>query len=247
MAEKLADSLLQDFMGKFYGYGDYYAKYWFIGMEEGGGTNFDEINNRVNVWKSRGSRELEDVAQYHDAIAAPKNYFGDNPVLQSTWRRLILVYLGLTNSEVDDKQVREYQGKNWGRWDSKTCLLELLPLPSRSTRKSDWLYAQYSDLPCLISRQKYKDCYIEDRKKHLKRKVHENIGKVKSIIFYSFSYLKYWQEIAGITFDKCETPMYVGKREGTVFAAILHPNYWRTTDEYFKHIARLLRDKIDNC
>jgi hypothetical protein len=43
----LEPELLQDFICGFYGYGNLGAKYWFIGLEEGGGTSIDEIQHRL--------------------------------------------------------------------------------------------------------------------------------------------------------------------------------------------------------
>lgn len=62
------DHLLTEFMNKFYGYGNFATPYWFIGMEEGGGDSFEEVAQRLTVWKQRGRRELEDVADYHMAL-----------------------------------------------------------------------------------------------------------------------------------------------------------------------------------
>ena len=53
MTELFNDQLLNEFVEKFYGYGDYNGQFWFIGMEEGGGNSFSEIDNRLNAWKTR--------------------------------------------------------------------------------------------------------------------------------------------------------------------------------------------------
>jgi hypothetical protein len=62
------DQLLLDFMNAFYGYGNYKAPYWFIGMEEGGGDSFEEVTKRLSVWDRRGRRELEDAAEYFEEV-----------------------------------------------------------------------------------------------------------------------------------------------------------------------------------
>lgn len=36
-------------MHHFYGYGNYQADYWFVGMEEGGGDTFDKVSKRLAV------------------------------------------------------------------------------------------------------------------------------------------------------------------------------------------------------
>ena len=42
------DELLQAYIDTFYGFGKYEGKYWFIGMEEGGGGTFEEIESLFN-------------------------------------------------------------------------------------------------------------------------------------------------------------------------------------------------------
>jgi hypothetical protein len=37
-------------MRGFHGYGNLGAKYWFIGLEEGGGTSLDEVRLRLKTW-----------------------------------------------------------------------------------------------------------------------------------------------------------------------------------------------------
>jgi hypothetical protein len=46
----LNDQLLEAFMSGFYGFGNYQARYWFIGMEEGGGNKPDDIARQLDIW-----------------------------------------------------------------------------------------------------------------------------------------------------------------------------------------------------
>ncbi len=39
---KLDELLLEEFIHTFFGYGDYQAEYWFVGMGESGGNSFNE-------------------------------------------------------------------------------------------------------------------------------------------------------------------------------------------------------------
>jgi hypothetical protein len=61
MTDLFDDQLLSEFVQNFYGYGNYSGQFWFIGMEEGGGNSFSEINTRLAVWANRGRNELEDL------------------------------------------------------------------------------------------------------------------------------------------------------------------------------------------
>ena len=49
MTELLNDQLLTEFFQNFYGYGNYRGQFWFIGMEEGSGNSFSEINTRLSA------------------------------------------------------------------------------------------------------------------------------------------------------------------------------------------------------
>lgn len=49
--ETFNDDDLSQFMKTFYGYGTLSAKFWFIGMEEGGGNSFTEVQARLSAWE----------------------------------------------------------------------------------------------------------------------------------------------------------------------------------------------------
>ena len=140
----LNDTLLQDFMTTFYGSGNYSGDYWFVGMEEGGGNDLLQVTNRLNAWIELGKTELVDINQFHVKIN-PHQYFRDPVKLQRTWMqqaRIVLASKGLPSSILD---VKAYQRDMLGRKTKETGLLELLPLPSPSTKV--WNYALWSVFP----------------------------------------------------------------------------------------------------
>lgn len=132
MPQPFDDQLLHTFMHGFYGYGNYQADYWFVGMEEGGGDTVQEINQRLTVWDQRGRREVEDVAEYHLALGII-HPFVEKAKLQPTWAKLIRVLLSIEGLSPTKEEVRRYQQQQWARSNGNVCLLELLPLPSPST------------------------------------------------------------------------------------------------------------------
>lgn len=92
----LNDDLLQHFMTTFYGSGNYAGDYWFVGMEEGGGNDLDQVTARLNAWVELGEAELVDIYQFHIKINYPE-YFTDPVKLQRTWMqqaRIILASKG---------------------------------------------------------------------------------------------------------------------------------------------------------
>lgn len=131
MATSLSPDVLAAYMRTFYGYGAWTAKYWFVGMEEGGGSTLEEIARRVRAWRRRGRRDLEDLRDYHLAIDAPR-YFAGKPPLQRTWRALLRVVLAARGAAVDLDILRAYQSTLLGRAatpDAETALIEVLPIP----------------------------------------------------------------------------------------------------------------------
>src|SRR5438874_12056489 len=50
------------------GHRRYEADYWFIGLEEGGASSIGDLAKRIEVWRQLGSREIEDVYAFHDAL-----------------------------------------------------------------------------------------------------------------------------------------------------------------------------------
>lgn len=235
MTELFNDQLLNEFIQNFYGYGDYNGQFWFIGMEEGGGNSFSEVNRRLNVWSIRGKHALEDLAQYHAEIGLTQ-WFNDQPKLQPTWNKLIRILLSSNGQVPTTMQVREYQKILLGRRNADTCLLELLPLPSPSTKL--WLYTQHSQLPYLNSRKIYTQYCLQTRIKYLQDKITQY--KPKVVVFYGYKYYKFWQIIAGNNLRQGSEKIYSGYNGITFFVMTKHPATQGVTNEYFDRIGRLV-------
>ncbi len=118
-------ALLDDFMRRFFGYGSWNARLWFVGMEEGGGGTSEEIEKRIAAWDR--SDDLADLKVYHKAIGGFP-WFSQRPKIQSTWSKLIRVVLAAPPPST-------------GHW-----LYEAFGLPSIATRE---LYER-STLPVRI-------------------------------------------------------------------------------------------------
>jgi hypothetical protein len=123
--QKLNDEILEKFMKRFFGYGNWNADVWFVGMEEGGGKDIEEINCRLNSWNKRGQKHLEDVSEFHkDFDEEIWNQFSvDKSILQSTWSKLIRIFLTYKDRPSDTKDIRKYQTTQWGRISGETCII----------------------------------------------------------------------------------------------------------------------------
>lgn len=240
----LDDTLLEAYINSFYGYGNSTAKYWFVGMEEGGGNSLEEIETRLNLWDKRGRNELEDLFEYHQALGVLK-YFGEKPKTQSTWKYLIRLLLSAENQPFTlDKlidEIKSYQANQLGRKAGETALIELLPLPSPSVNQ--WTYGEWSSLPYLNTRKSYRAYCLPKRIRFLQQRILD--CQPRHVIFYGSGYATYWEAIADTKFQPIEVgnfQAYVGKKSGTRFVMTVHPAARGITYEYFEKIGELIRD-----
>ena len=51
------------------GSGNYGGDYWFVGMEEGGGNELDQVSARLNTWIELGETKLVNIYNFHIKIS----------------------------------------------------------------------------------------------------------------------------------------------------------------------------------
>ncbi len=241
---QIDDVNLVKYIQKFFGYGNYDSDYWFVGMEEGGGNSFEEINSRLTHWVNGGEEELEDVAEYHQKFGMGY-FFEDNPKNQSTWNKLIRIILAKEGSKLDLVGVKSFQKTELARTNSNNCLIELFPLPSPST--NDWLYHEISNIDYLKSRKAYKNYLINVRIKNIQEKIQYHSPKM--VIFYgnNTEYRKYWSLVANTLFMQVDIggkTAYTAEKDGTLFIIVNHPVSRGITNEYFHNIGKLATQKL---
>ena len=120
---------------KFKGYGNPAGRYWFIGMEEGGGS-LDELLMRADQFD-----EVQDLDSAQRLID-PK--VDRCKLVTSTWTTMCQIVGKLSGvtawSDTDHGGfVRTYQSNRLGRCNDETFLTEILPLPKKNSK--DWPYA----------------------------------------------------------------------------------------------------------
>tara|TARA_B100000315_G_scaffold233353_1_gene246406 strand:- start:4412 stop:5110 length:699 start_codon:yes stop_codon:yes gene_type:complete len=105
----------------FEGYGSKTAPYWFLGMEEGGGS-MEELRERAK----RFDHPVEDLC-----AALAKIGWGDMRRYVPTWRVMSTLIMAMGNSPKwqEKSSAIEYQATKLGRADGETFLTELMPLP----------------------------------------------------------------------------------------------------------------------
>jgi hypothetical protein len=209
----LNDQLLEAFINGFYGFGNYPAQYWFIGMEEGGGNTLDAISKQLDIWDKWDRKELLDVAAYASEMKITR-WYGDRPKLQPTWKHLIRIFLTAEGKPVDAETMRQYQKNVWGTEEGNTCLLELLPLPAPSI--ASWLYGEISTLPYLASRKTYREYVTPLRITHLQNRMMQY--QPKAVIFYGSGYDSHWKRVAGIdSWEKSPEGVSFAVNNSTIF------------------------------
>jgi len=230
------DELLGKFIETFYGYGNFQGKYWFIGMEEGGGKDFKDVEKRIDIWSQREQKEIDDLAEYHIDIMGA---WGKQ--LQGTWKKLIRIVLSAKGEEnINVEDVRKYQFEELGRIGKETCLLELLPLPSPSL--AHWIYKDHSLLTYLFDRVQYEKHCLENRINKISEKIKEH--QPKAVVFYGTGYEYFWRkitkQITDIEFLATSEGFLTCRNSQTVFVISQHPVAFGATNEYFHNIGKLI-------
>ena len=193
---------VEKYMNSYYGFGNWNSNIWFVGMEEGGGQDEDEVNKRIESW-STTKKDLIDNKAHHERIGITQ--FFDRGVLQKTWMRLIRLKLSIEGklsgiSSEDTEMIREIQKNSWGRLDSDNALLDLFPLPSPNAK--DWFYNEkfnWTEIEYLKNRETYRNELETPRINYLYKKLTKHAPRL--VIFYSKEYTSYWNKIVRSDFD----------------------------------------------
>ena len=240
--ETFNDADLSQFMKTFYGYGNLSARFWFIGMEEGGGNSFAEVQARLSAWKQLRKPELADLRDFHLLLRMPE-FFTPPVKLQRTWMQISRIKLAAEGKPHSIEELRTYQQNRLGRINGKTCLMELLPLPS--PRTSAWAYAQWSTLPFLTMREAYHQSILPRRIAHIHKQILEN--EPQAVIFYGIGYNSYWQTIAGkeVEFQE-QGDFWSAITSRTIYLMIKHPNARRLSNKYFENVGTYIHDHLQS-
>lgn len=184
--------------------------------------------------------ELLDVRSFHEKIKMNR-WFGATAKLQTTWNKAIRIFLASQGINPTQEMVRTYQSEQFARVNSETCMLELLPLPSRSI--SHWIYADYSSLEVLQNRPTYLKEIAPIRTRYLKNKVAS--FKPRWVVFFGANskYQQHWNDIAGVNFKHLTRGSYsylIADSQDTRFAISLHPAAKGIKNDYFYQLGQVL-------
>lgn len=240
----LPSSILRAYIDTFVGYGDYRAKYWLVGMEEGGGGSIEEVARRLAKWEAGGRPELLDLHGHHQE-GDLTNFVSGSADLQTTWSQLIRIVLSGEGKTTDNDAIRAYQQHRLGRIGGETCLLELMPLPSPDAKT--WLYRQWTLSPDLRTRATYLKRHRHPRASMLQRRITEHQPPV--VVFYSLSYLPWWQQVAGVKLSEVAIgglKSFLGHSENTTFVVVQQPAHRAKGkgNNYYVQVGRLIAESL---
>jgi len=195
----LSTEILKEYIATFYGYGNWVtSKFWFIGIEEGGGNKIENVEKRLESWELLGKHDLIDCYDHHWKMNSYTEQSIKKPHSR-TWTRLILTKLSFQSKNTNTADVLNLQLTDWGNLLSDNLLIELFPLPSPGVK--DWFYPDWvdltSDLSFLKCRDSYKETVVSNRVKNIKAKVEQH--KPSVVLFYGKSQQDHWNDIIGTT------------------------------------------------
>lgn len=233
-------------MSDFFGYGNLASPYWFIGKEEGGGASLEENFQRILVWEKLGKSLTVDSIQYHQALGFTEK---DLQKIQPTWTKLIQVLLELEEKDSLDKELRRhYQRHVLGRVASNHCVIELMPMASRSTGLWLWkdIFTEYFGLK---NRRDYFAKIVPQRKQLIKELIAKHQPKL--VLFYStqVDYLPHWREISSVADFSSKKlsdkfTFYWKKTPSTLYVITPHPTAHGLTVNDFQSIGRFIRENL---
>lgn len=233
---------LRDYMHHFYGYGSWDAPLWLVGMEEGGDATESGLAARLAAWD--GTDALADLHTIHRNLRDVP-WFGDRPVIQPTWGKLIRIALAAAGEEITTESIRPFQAERLGRTGEishwSTAVIELFPLPAASVKH--WPYSALG-LPELTTRDRYRDHLRALRIRSIRDHLHASNGAPRAVIFYGKAYRKEWEQIAGHSFTRGpETGIETCASARTLFILTRHPAARGATNEEFDAVGRFVAQR----
>ncbi|MCH8909570.1 MAG: hypothetical protein IH867_02410 [Chloroflexi bacterium] len=164
----------------FRGYGNPSGKFWFVGMEEGGSSNIEDLLIRTERFA-----DLEDLAESHSNF--PSHNMRD---LVQTWRRMSAI-VGHLNGETAWKHpefARDYQQFHLGRPSGQTYLTDIFPMPKYGI--NDWPYQHIFG-----TQKQYREKIFPERANLLAEAYSSANPKPEFVICYGNTFWEYHRKV----------------------------------------------------
>ena len=211
-----------------YGYGNWEAKYWVVGLEERlSPSDRGDRTKRADAFRKLNKDGLCDLIDFHREIGEDRWL----TEVQHTWGRLIWLLKNYLKEDLGYSSLLCYQNHHWGRTNGDTCITELSGLPADSSVTGR-----------ALDRERFKDCKRQLDEIRMKR-IEELGRKIQKyepelVVFYGLGQTqgKYWKDIARteLAYDD------VVKAGKTAFVWSPHPNTHGRRKEKWKDLGRKL-------
>ncbi len=212
-----------------FGYGSWEAPYWFIGPEQGMRKDEDLVR-RVDVWLQLGGNELDDCREFHELLPEPR-WHQQSPILQKTWKQLILFLLRFCNRPATMQDRRQYQRDHWGMSGQQTCVIELSGVPAHSYRESS------KQKHRLLSSGEFEQIRNE-RIKIIRQRILKH--RPKLVVMYGEREEKHWKAISNIK------ELFPDGSQPPGFVETTHPvSFQGVADAYWENLADRVRANMD--
>ena len=232
--------LLQDYSERFYGYGSWNSKIWFIGMEEGGKGSASEsaVQKRLELWQKRGARDVENAPEFYSELSYAGEWFGLQPKLQPTWKQLIRILFYVKRKTPTKDSMLAFQAGNWGRPECEAAIFEMFALPAENS--AAWPYPAFTNAWFLKSRGLHTHLFYNSRAAYFRQKIQNN--HPECLIFYGTGYEFLIEGVIRHSFES--TPINGLKAvivEGVNCFLIRHPAARNGVDDaYFEKAGRYI-------
>ena len=201
---KVPDDVADEMAANFFGFGDWAATYWFIGVKQGKAPGDAVDDSRIiGAWANGLKKgELVDCLEYHRAIGV-QTWHKEKAKLQATWRPLMLFLMTVLGRESDTEALRTYQRTRWGQTKkAETCVVELSGIPAKS-------FAADAD----------REEYLKQRVWAIRRKIMLSGHPPRVVLMHGLAAQRHWEEIAGVALEP-DTVVRVGS---TLFVMTASP------------------------
>lgn len=225
------------------------GRYWFLGIEEGGGATVEEIDAMLERWNANGRREigcLRDPDQPPTSCGWFDTSRRGGPAIQTTWGAQIRVLLSYQGEISDSEMVRAYQASRFGIPNGESCLMELLPLPN--PRLNRWLYDTLVPDPEFRSRSAFIDARLHDRIDRLVELIERHQPDFVVGFCYGFRHhletrLENAEDVRAAE-GKRPGKALVGSLGDTVVAITYHPSYpFSARNAWYAELGGLVRER----
>jgi hypothetical protein len=218
---------------RFFGFGNWNADCWLIGIEERGAEDKREFSNRYTAWYKLRRPALVDLRHFTKKAEVPVNW--QNP----TWKQLHKL---CTKAGVLDEPLCSCvwgNAKQVGR-RHHVALIEAMPFPAKSTKEEEWPYGHWEP-EFMKTRKACKNKFLAKRVARLLRKVLNEQPKV--VIDYAGLWKEMWCSVEFCSEN--DQPFLTAIIGRTLWISLFKKSH-NFPNETIKKAAKIIRETLNH-